>query len=123
MTTSQDSVVRTFDVPTGQLVDAFRTRAVATSLTFSPTGDFLATTHVDSVGIYLWWASFTGRVNRTSADSAISTGRIVRNSPTSRSWRLSRRMDSKTWHYPPFKVSMPMPVSLIRLPSLIQPPS
>ncbi|GAA6025323.1 hypothetical protein JCM8202_002695 [Rhodotorula sphaerocarpa] len=54
MTTSQDSVVRTFDVPTGQLVDAFRTRAVATSLTFSPTGDFLATTHVDSVGIYLW---------------------------------------------------------------------
>ncbi|GAA5983757.1 hypothetical protein JCM10908_005912 [Rhodotorula pacifica] len=54
ITTSQDSVVRTFDVPTGQLVDAFRTRAVATSITFSPTGDFLASTHVDSVGIYLW---------------------------------------------------------------------
>lgn len=52
--TSQDSVIRTFDVPTGQLVDAFRTKAVATSLSFSPTGDFLATTHVDSVGIYLW---------------------------------------------------------------------
>ncbi|GAA5969804.1 hypothetical protein JCM8115_005786 [Rhodotorula mucilaginosa] len=51
---SQDSVIRTFDVPTGQLVDAFRTRAVATSITFSPTGDFLASTHVDSVGIYLW---------------------------------------------------------------------
>ncbi|CEQ42504.1 SPOSA6832_04318, partial [Sporobolomyces salmonicolor] len=48
ITTSQDSVVRTFDVPTGQLVDAFRTRTVATSLSFSPTGDFLATTHVDS---------------------------------------------------------------------------
>ncbi|GAA5961254.1 hypothetical protein JCM21900_005583 [Sporobolomyces salmonicolor] len=54
ITTSQDSVVRTFDVPTGQLVDAFRTRTVATSLSFSPTGDFLATTHVDSVGVYLW---------------------------------------------------------------------
>ncbi|BGP08590.1 rRNA-processing protein utp21 [Rhodotorula toruloides] len=54
LTTSQDSVIRTFDIPTGQLVDAFRTKTVATSLTFSPTGDFLASTHVDSVGIYLW---------------------------------------------------------------------
>ncbi|BGP25126.1 rRNA-processing protein utp21 [Rhodotorula toruloides] len=54
ITTSQDSVIRTFDIPTGQLVDAFRTETVATSLTFSPTGDFLASTHVDSVGIYLW---------------------------------------------------------------------
>ncbi|GAA5820800.1 hypothetical protein JCM11251_003166 [Rhodosporidiobolus azoricus] len=52
--TSQDSIIRTFDVPTGQLVDAFRTKTVATSLSFSPTGDFLATTHVDSVGIFLW---------------------------------------------------------------------
>lgn len=54
MTTSQDSIIRTFDVPTGQLIDAFRTASVATSLTFSPTGDFLATAHVDSVGVYLW---------------------------------------------------------------------
>lgn len=55
MTTSQDSIIRTFDVPTGQLVDAFRTASVATSLTFSPTADFLATAHVDSVGVYLWY--------------------------------------------------------------------
>ncbi|GAA5925720.1 rRNA-processing protein UTP21 [Sporobolomyces koalae] len=54
ITASQDSVIRTFDVPTGNLVDAFRTKSVATSLSFSPTGDFLATTHVDSVGVYLW---------------------------------------------------------------------
>lgn len=54
MTTSQDSIIRTFDVPTGQLVDAFRTASIATSLTFSPTSDFLATSHVDSVGVYLW---------------------------------------------------------------------
>lgn len=54
ITTSQDSVIRTFDVPTGQLVDAFRTPSTATSLSFSPTGDFLATCHVDSVGVYLW---------------------------------------------------------------------
>lgn len=54
VTTSLDGVIRTFDVPTGQLVDAFRPSSIATSLTFSPTGDFLATAHVDSVGVYLW---------------------------------------------------------------------
>ncbi|TCD62177.1 hypothetical protein EIP91_007261 [Steccherinum ochraceum] len=52
--TSLDSVIRTFDVPTGRLIDAFRTASVATSIAFSPTNDFLATAHVDSVGIYLW---------------------------------------------------------------------
>ncbi|KAF9477557.1 Utp21-domain-containing protein [Pholiota conissans] len=51
---SLDSVIRTFDVPTGRLIDAFRTSSVATSISFSPTNDFLATAHVDSVGIFLW---------------------------------------------------------------------
>lgn len=54
MTTSLDSVVRTFDLPTGRLLDAFRTASVATSVSFSPTSDFLATAHVDSVGVHLW---------------------------------------------------------------------
>ena len=54
ITTSMDSVIRTFDIPTGKLIDAFRTASVATSISFSPTGDFLATAHVDSVGVYLW---------------------------------------------------------------------
>lgn len=54
VTTSSDSIIRTFDIATGQLVDVFKTASVATSLTFSPTGDFLATSHVDSVGVYLW---------------------------------------------------------------------
>nr|GAT60083.1 predicted protein [Mycena chlorophos] len=52
--TALDSVIRTFDVPTGRLIDAFRTSSVATSVSFSPTNDFLATAHVDSVGVYLW---------------------------------------------------------------------
>ncbi|KAI9509337.1 Utp21-domain-containing protein [Russula earlei] len=54
ITTSLDSIIRTFDIPSGRLIDAFRTASVATSLSFSPTGDFLATAHVDSVGVYLW---------------------------------------------------------------------
>jgi U3 small nucleolar RNA-associated protein 21 len=53
--TSLDSTIRTFDIPTGRLVDAFRTSSIATSVTFSPTGDFLATAHVDSLGVHLWY--------------------------------------------------------------------
>lgn len=53
--TSMDSIIRTFDIPTGQLIDAFKTASVCTSISFSPTGDFLATSHVDSVGVYLWY--------------------------------------------------------------------
>ncbi|KXN80981.1 hypothetical protein AN958_06493 [Leucoagaricus sp. SymC.cos] len=54
ITTSLDSIIRTFDLPTGQLIDAFKTSSVATSVSFSPMGDFLATAHVDSVGVFLW---------------------------------------------------------------------
>ncbi|KAK1925552.1 WD-repeat protein [Papiliotrema laurentii] len=54
LATSLDSIIRTYDIPTGRLVDAFRTSSIATSLTFSPTGDFLATAHVDSLGVHLW---------------------------------------------------------------------
>ncbi|KAM0791653.1 hypothetical protein ACM66B_006089 [Microbotryomycetes sp. NB124-2] len=54
ITTSQDSIVRTFDIPTGQLIDAFKVPSIATSLSFSPTADFLATCHVDSLGVHLW---------------------------------------------------------------------
>ncbi|RDB22141.1 U3 small nucleolar RNA-associated protein 21 [Hypsizygus marmoreus] len=54
ITTSLDSIIRTFDVPTGRLIDAFRTPSVATSISFSPMNDFLATAHVDSVGVFLW---------------------------------------------------------------------
>ncbi|KAF8334258.1 Utp21-domain-containing protein [Cantharellus anzutake] len=54
VTTSLDAVIRTFDIPTGKLIDAFRTPSPATSVSFSPTGDFLASAHVDSLGVCLW---------------------------------------------------------------------
>ncbi|KAJ3549357.1 hypothetical protein NMY22_g922 [Coprinellus aureogranulatus] len=54
LTTSLDSIIRTFDIPTGRLIDAFKTSSVATSLSFSPTNDFLATSHIDSLGVFLW---------------------------------------------------------------------
>lgn len=51
---STDNVIRTFDLATAQLIDAFRPSSMATSVSFSPAGDFLATAHVDSVGVHLW---------------------------------------------------------------------
>ena len=36
------------------MVDIFLVDSPATSLAFSPTGDFLASFHVDDLGIYLW---------------------------------------------------------------------
>ena len=37
-----------------RLLDCFLVESPATSLSISPVGDFLATAHVDDVGIYLW---------------------------------------------------------------------
>ena len=36
------------------LVDVFLIDSAVTSLSMSPTADFLATSHVDDVGLYLW---------------------------------------------------------------------
>lgn len=36
------------------MIDYFEVDAAVTSLSLSPTGDFLATAHVDDIGVYLW---------------------------------------------------------------------
>ncbi|KAJ1795658.1 rRNA-processing protein utp21 [Coemansia sp. RSA 2399] len=54
VTAALDSTIRTWDLPTGHMVDCFGVESVAVSLALSPTGDFLATTHMDSVGVFLW---------------------------------------------------------------------
>ncbi|ERF69345.1 hypothetical protein EPUS_08818 [Endocarpon pusillum Z07020] len=50
---AKDSVIRVFDLATGHLIDAFKT-AACTSLSFSSTGEYLATAHADSIGINIW---------------------------------------------------------------------
>lgn len=51
---SLDGTVRTWDLPTGSMIDIFKVEDIVTCLTFSPEGDFLATAHVDNNGIFLW---------------------------------------------------------------------
>ncbi|XP_026286831.1 WD repeat-containing protein 36 [Frankliniella occidentalis] len=54
VTSAMDCTVRLWDIPSSQLIDIFQVDAACTSLSFSPTGEFLATTHVDQLGVYLW---------------------------------------------------------------------
>ncbi|XP_069748854.1 WD repeat-containing protein 36 [Narcine bancroftii] len=54
ITASMDCTIRTWDLPSGCLIDCFLLDSAAVSITMSPTGDFLATAHVDNLGIYLW---------------------------------------------------------------------
>jgi len=53
-TSSLDGTLRVWDVPTNTCVDWLGFLTPPTSLTVSPTGEFLATTHADKVGISLW---------------------------------------------------------------------
>jgi U3 small nucleolar RNA-associated protein 21 len=51
---SAGSCVLLWDLPTGHLIDAFKLRAACTSLAFSPTGEYLATSTRDSLGVDIW---------------------------------------------------------------------
>ncbi|KAH9489302.1 WD repeat-containing protein 36 [Bulinus truncatus] len=54
LTSSLDCTIRTWNIPTGKLIDVFLLHFAATSISLSPCSNFLATTHVGDVGIYLW---------------------------------------------------------------------
>ncbi|KAM4528147.1 WD repeat-containing protein 36 [Odontesthes bonariensis] len=54
VTVAMDCTVRTWDLPAGSLVDCFLVATAPVCVSMSPTGDFLATAHVDSLGVYLW---------------------------------------------------------------------
>ena len=73
VTSSLDGTIRTFDLPTGHTIDILRIPSVCTALAFSPTGDYLATAHIDSVGIHLWSnrAQFTAISTHNITDEAI----------------------------------------------------
>ncbi|XP_019740918.1 WD repeat-containing protein 36 [Hippocampus comes] len=54
ITAGMDCTIRTWDLPSGSLVDCFLISMTPVGVSMSPTGDFLATSHVDSLGICLW---------------------------------------------------------------------
>ncbi|XP_055629239.1 WD repeat-containing protein 36 [Toxorhynchites rutilus septentrionalis] len=54
LTASRDCTIKIWDIPSAYMIDHFRMPQICTSLSMSPTGDFLATAYVDNRGIYLW---------------------------------------------------------------------
>ena len=54
MTASMDCLIKVWDLPSSKLIDCFRFEKAPTSICFSPSAEFLATTHVNDLGVYLW---------------------------------------------------------------------
>jgi len=53
-TASLDKTIRVWDVPTNTCVDWLSFQSAPTSITVSPTGEYLATTHANKLGICIW---------------------------------------------------------------------
>ena len=53
-TSSLDCTIRVWDVPTNACVDWLAFASPPTSIAVSPTGEFLATTHTDQLGLSIW---------------------------------------------------------------------
>ena len=54
VTSSMDCLVKLWDIPSGKLIDCFKFSNAPTSVCFSPSSEYLVTTHVNELGIYLW---------------------------------------------------------------------
>ncbi|EQC27067.1 hypothetical protein SDRG_15077 [Saprolegnia diclina VS20] len=54
LSSSSDGSVRVWDLPTGKCIDFIKFKHAVTSVTMSPTGEFIATTHVGQLGLFLW---------------------------------------------------------------------
>ena len=51
---SMDGCIRVWDIVTGALVDWIKFKHAPLSLDFSPSGEFIATAHVNQKAVYLW---------------------------------------------------------------------
>ncbi|KAF2368171.1 WD40 repeat, partial [Trinorchestia longiramus] len=62
ISSSMDHSIRTFDLPSGSCIDHFTVPKPASSIALSPADEYLVSTHVDELGLYMWanrnWLSF-----------------------------------------------------------------
>ncbi|KAH7138910.1 Utp21 specific WD40 associated putative domain-containing protein [Dendryphion nanum] len=75
ITATSDSIVRVWDLPTGHLIDAMRLPKPCTAMSFSPTGQYLATAQEGEVGVHIWTnrTLFTHVSTRHISESEIAT--------------------------------------------------
>lgn len=81
LSASMDSTVRTWDLPSGRLVDTMACADAPTSISVAPGGDYIATTHVNDLGVNLWVdrSKFLplSSVSIEYSSSAVSEGSVV----------------------------------------------
>eukprot|EP00177_Eucheuma_denticulatum_P002300 GFKZ01004123.1.p1 GENE.GFKZ01004123.1~~GFKZ01004123.1.p1 ORF type:complete len:988 (+),score=137.04 GFKZ01004123.1:102-3065(+) len=51
---SMDGTIRTWDLPSGRIIDTLHCEDTPTSVAVAPSGEYIASTHVNSLGISLW---------------------------------------------------------------------
>ncbi|CAF0909625.1 unnamed protein product [Didymodactylos carnosus] len=54
LTTAMDCTIKVWDIPSGELIDVIKFDEAVVSMAISQNGDTLATSHVNSIGVYLW---------------------------------------------------------------------
>ena len=54
LSSSLDRSVRVWDIVTGSLIDWIKFKQAPLSIDMSPSGEFLATTHLNQKGVFLW---------------------------------------------------------------------
>jgi U3 small nucleolar RNA-associated protein 21 len=72
---TSDSIIRVWDLPTGHLIDAMKLPTQCTTVSFSPTGEYLATAQEGSVGVDIWTnrTLFTHVSTRHISEAEIAT--------------------------------------------------
>ncbi|CAB9522538.1 RNA-associated protein 21 homolog [Seminavis robusta] len=89
-TGSLDGTVRVWDVPTNTCIDWLGFETPPTSLTVSPTGEFLATSHMGKLGLSIWSdRSFYQTVNVNGAKELEEPFRMDEPKPIAEVWEQS----------------------------------
>ncbi|KAG8232513.1 hypothetical protein J437_LFUL012669 [Ladona fulva] len=82
ITASMDCTICVWDIPSGKPVDHFRLEKACTSLALSHNGQYLATSHVDSLGIYLWCnRSLYSHISLRPISSPVSSSETIKEMP------------------------------------------
>eukprot|EP00178_Gracilaria_changii_P009024 TRINITY_DN267_c0_g3_i1.p1 TRINITY_DN267_c0_g3~~TRINITY_DN267_c0_g3_i1.p1 ORF type:complete len:995 (+),score=158.07 TRINITY_DN267_c0_g3_i1:6574-9558(+) len=76
LSASMDSTLKTWDLPSGRVFDTLHCDDAPTSIAVAPNGEYIATTHVNNLGVKLWvdmsrFGPVRRRVRKADADDSM----------------------------------------------------
>ena len=100
---SVDGTVRVWDIPSSRCLNTMQFGSIVTSLSLSMNGEFLATTHAEKVGIYIWSSVpqavqlGTGNADRESGNTEVMYQALPQAMPSAipESWQGNGSGDEK----------------------------